>query len=108
MDNLTKVAKNLSKITGSQKNPRILEAIAYSLILENYYDKAVKMFGRIKLLIENTSDAPEWYNEILSRVDQMERLLGKNPNDALELLNQWSKYTVTNLKLQDFFVVARH
>lgn len=104
LDTPPKVAKNLSKFTDSPDDPCVLEAIAYSLILENCYNDAAEIFDRIKSLIENESDVPEWYNEILSRIDELKKIKLESPNGVLELLNSWIKQTTENLKLQSYLI----
>lgn len=79
------------------KNPYIMEAIAYSLVMGGDY-----VSGRraLDMLLTVLNPTVVWQYEMMKRAEELRNRLNRNSEDARSLLTEWERQSRTNLGLE--------
>jgi hypothetical protein len=86
----------------SEKTVNRTEAIAYSLIYAGIYDEGLEQMRELCKYWESSNNPAPFAIEKRNRNKQLCNTLEQNPQEAKNLLIEWEKQTIKNLKLDGY------
>ena len=94
-----KFAEEAVEFTHAPKDPYVVEAVAYSLILAGEYAKALEALNHLHTILKKLDLSLSWPQEMLQRAQYLHNTLAREPDEAIELLEKWTEQTLRNLSL---------
>ena len=62
----------------------------------------MNIFDRLQTKLNEPDDDRSWVRELLQETQTFRQLLVRSPAAAREKLDEWERYTLTNLRLNKF------
>jgi hypothetical protein len=94
-------ARTISSVK-PQKTVNRTQAIAYSLIYAGVYDEGLQHLRELCKELESFNGSAPWDIEKRDRNKELCNTLEQNPQQAKELLVEWEKQSIKNLKLDGY------
>jgi hypothetical protein len=109
------VAQRLANEPDHRRDPHTAEALAYSLILNGEYDRALRELALLRRITLEDEEAAEWWKELNKgsaaedeedwvitvgkRGAQVQDALQSSPDKAVALLNRWNEEQLAEMRL---------
>jgi hypothetical protein len=89
-------------------DPYVVEAVVYSLILAGEYGRTQEEYARLKRGLSTLENRLVWAREIAQRAAQVMDNLPRHPDNAVALLDTWTRQTARDLRLPEPQLTHRH
>jgi hypothetical protein len=93
------LARNFPLVGGRAKSPNAAEAVAYSFILAHEHSEAHLALHRLRAILTAADLTIPWLAEMLKRSELVRERLERDPEQAIELLEEWNEQTRGHLRL---------